>query len=211
MTTSGLPIPAYEFGSNGPRTLIVGGVHGDESEGVKAAFGLLQQFGQSFPFALRLTLVPALNLDGVLAQTRLNARGVDLNRNLPTSDWITDVANPRYYPGTQANSESENHALLSYLETHKPRFIMSLHSWKPCLNVNGKCRKQAEAIATLTSYEIIDSIGYPTPGCLGTFAGIEHEMPTLTYEIERGLSTAEILRVHVPAMIEALKVTERPI
>jgi hypothetical protein len=33
-------------------------------------------------------------------------------------------------------------------------------------------------------------------------------MPTLTYEIQRGLESAEILRVHVPAIEEALKVSE---
>jgi hypothetical protein len=33
-------------------------------------------------------------------------------------------------------------------------------------------------------------------------------MPTLTYEIERGLNPQEIIKKHVPAILEALKVTE---
>ena len=45
---NGLPIPAYQFGNQGPETLILGGVHGDEPEGVIAAHGLLDLFFKDF-------------------------------------------------------------------------------------------------------------------------------------------------------------------
>lgn len=207
-SASGLPIPAYKFGTSGAQVLVLGGVHGDEVEGVIAAHALLEHFDRSFDYKLQLTLVPAFNLDGVLARTRVNARGVDLNRNLPTDDWTKNVAEVRYYPGPSASSEPESQALVSFLDQHKPEFILSLHSWKPCLNINGNCRKQAEEIRKYTGYEIVETIGYPTPGCLGTFAALEREMPTLTYEIERGLATEPILRIHVPAILEGIKVTQ---
>jgi murein peptide amidase A len=205
----GLPLTAYRFGSIGPKVLVLGGVHGDEIEGVIAAQGLLNRFIESFPYRLQLTLVPMFNMDGVLRRTRSNAAGIDLNRNLPTKDWTSDVANPRYFPGKQANSEPENQALVSYLETERPTFILSLHSWKPMLNINGNCRREAEEIAKHTGYIIEETIGYPTPGCLGTYSGLEREMPTITYEIERGLNDQAILDIHVPAICEALKVVEQ--
>ena len=59
-----------------------------------------------------------------------------------------------------------------------------------------------------TGYSIEESIGYPTPGCLGTYCGLEREMPTLTYEIERGLAAEDIFKTHIPAIWESLKVTE---
>lgn len=208
-TSTDLPIPAYRFGQSGPRVLILGGVHGDEIEGVWAGFGLLKHFAENFPYKLQLTLVPAFNLDGVLARERRNARKVDLNRNLPTDDWTSEVATERYFPGTSANSEPENQALVNHLEKEKPEFILSLHSWKPMLNINGECRAEAEEIKRHTGYIIEETIGYPTPGCLGTYAGLEREMPTLTYEIERGLDQDSILRIHVPAILESLKVTEK--
>lgn len=208
-TSNGLPIPAYQWDTQYPHVLIVGGVHGDESEGVVASYGLLNEFTRSFPFKLKLTLLPMLNLDGVLAKTRQNANGVDLNRNLPTQDWTPEVLNPRYFPGTKPNSEPENQALTYFIQTQKPRIIYSLHSWHPLLNVNGKCKKEAEAINKLTGYPVQEEIGYPTPGCLGTYCGLERDIPTLTYEIERGLAPKEIIRVHVPAILEALKTTER--
>ncbi len=207
-TYNSLPIIAHEFGSQGPSVLILAGVHGDESEGVIAAHGLLDSFTQSFPYKLHLTIIPAFNLDGVIAGQRKNANGVDLNRNLPTSDWSPEIASERYHPGGEAGSEPETQALLRFLDRCKPRFIISLHSWKPMLNINGKCDQEAQIISELTGYEIKESIGYPTPGCLGTYSGLERNTPTLTYEIERGLSTEETLRVHPPAILEALKITE---
>jgi protein MpaA len=208
-TSTGLPIPAYRFAGGGPNILILGGVHGDEIEGVWCAHGLLKSFAENFPYHLNLTLVPALNLDGVLARERRNGRMIDLNRNLPTKDWTNVVATERYFPGPAANSEPESQALVDFLAKEKPRFILSLHSWKPMLNINGDCRAEAEVIAKHTGYRIEETIGYPTPGCLGTYAGLEREMPTLTYEIERGLSQERVLAEHVPAILEALKTSEK--
>ncbi len=207
-TATGLSIPVYEFGLSGPQVLILGGVHGDEREGVEAAYGLVAKWSRAYPFKLRMTVMPAFNLDGVIRSTRGNARGVDLNRNMATKDWTSHVATPRYNPGPRADSEPETRMLVKWLGENEPVFILSLHSWKPMLNVNGACRPEAEAISALTGYIIEESIGYPTPGCLGTYTGLERGIPTLTYEIERGLATEEILRVHIPAIEEALKVTE---
>jgi protein MpaA len=207
-SANGLPIPGYEFGSAGPTVLILGGVHGDEHEGVEACLGLLQRWSRSFPFRMRVYMIPALNIDGVLRHQRVNGNGVDLNRNMATNDWSAEVANPRYNPGPAANSEPETRALIQLIERIKPVFLLSLHSWHPVLNVNGACMPEASAIAQRTGYKISESIGYPTPGCLGSYCGLERDMPTLTYEIERGLSTAAILQTHVPAIEEALQVTE---
>jgi protein MpaA len=209
-TALGLSIPAFRWEGGGPEVLVLGGVHGDEVEGVIAAWGVYDAIVQGrFKPVLNLTLVPALNLDGATLKTRTNGRGVDLNRNLPSNDWNPQAFNDRYPPGPSANSEPENQALTQWLSAHSPRFVLSLHSWKPLLNVNGDCSPEAEILAQRTGYSIEPSIGYPTPGCLGTYAGLERGMPTLTYEIERGLSAAEVLRVHVPAILEALQASEK--
>ncbi|XGC82317.1 M14 family zinc carboxypeptidase [Bdellovibrio bacteriovorus] len=207
-TSKGMPVVAYEFKNGGPEVLILGGVHGDEVEGVIAAQELLKHFASAFPYKLNLTLVPQFNFEGVIFKTRGNGNGVDLNRNLPTKDWSPEVKTPRYHPGPAAGSESENKGLMKYLDEKKPAFILSLHSWHPVLNVNGDCRKVAEILAAKTGYKIDDDIGYPTPGCLGTYTGLERGYPTITYEIERGLSAEKIIEVHVPAIMESLKALE---
>ena len=207
-TSSGLPIPGYKFGNQGKKILILGGVHGDESEGVIAAHGLLDKFFDTFSFKLTVYLVPTFNLDGVLAQTRTNANGVDLNRNLPTQDWSPEVKTLRYHPGPKPLSESENQGLVSFIQDEKPDFILTLHSWNPMLNTNGDCVNFAKVISNYTGYTIEQDIGYPTPGSLGTYAGSELKIPTLTYEIERGIKTTNILTIHVPAILEAMKTLE---
>ena len=211
-TASQLPIPAYRFGkspdSTSARVLVLGGVHGDEIEGIWGGLGLLQSFADSFEFDLSLILVPCLNIDGMIHRERRNINKIDLNRNMATRDWTSNVASERYFPGLESNSEPETRALISCLEIFKPNLIISLHSWKPMLNVNGNCQAEAQAIADHTGYVIEETIGYPTPGCLGTYAGIERNMPTITYEIERGLDQQSVLRIHIPAIRMALKVTE---
>jgi protein MpaA len=205
----GMAIPAYRFGNAGAPVLILGGVHGNEIEGTTTAFGLLRHFAQKFTYKLRLTLVPAFNIDGVINQQRINGHNVDLNRNLPTKDWNPKAFDPKYPPGPNPNSEPENQALVKFLEVEKPKFILSLHSWNPLLNVNGDCMAEANVLQKITQYEIKEEMGYPTPGCLGTYAGLERNMPTLTYEIQRGLALDKVLAIHVLAILEMLKTTEK--
>lgn len=187
--------------------LILGGVHGDEVEGVILANAILAKLFERNPFDFLITLVPAFNIDGVLAKTRGNANGVDLNRNLPTQDWSPVATTPRYQPGPAPLSEIENVALVDFLKNEKPDFIISLHSWKPLLNINDPnnsivCREVASKIAAVTGDVIEPTIGYSTPGCLGTYAAYENGIPTLTYEIERGLSATNVVQKHLDACFE---------
>lgn len=216
-TQLNIPIHGYNFkpkSSISPTTgkkahvLIIGGVHGDEPEGVVAAKGLLEHFRASYEFDLFITVVPEFNPEGILTGQRMNSNKVDLNRNLPTKDWSPVAAKERYYPGPSALSEKENQALVKFLKENKIDLIISMHAWNPMLNVNGDI-PEAKIISELTGYKIEPDIGYPTPGSLGTYAGFENAIPTLTYEIQNDLSFDQIMRVHVPAIIEGLKETVR--
>lgn len=209
ISSLGTPITAFRIPKAGaPRVLVLGGVHGDESEGVIGALSLLEQ-AKSLP--VDLTIVPLFNVDGVLRSTRVNGRGVDLNRNLPTKDWNAQTLNPRYPPGPHANSESENQALTERIDRDSYDFILSLHSFKnPTLNVNGDCDEIAAVISKATGYAPSKDMGYPTPGCLGTYTGHEKQIPTLTYELLRGMPSSEIVSKHVPAILQSFsKVKKR--
>lgn len=204
-----LPIFSHSFGKKGPCVLILAGVHGDEPEGVYVAFGLLEDFLKTFPYQLKLTIIPIFNPDGVFSSKRTNSHNVDLNRNLPTKDWSVKALKPRYQPGPKACSESENQALVQWIKVSQPKLILSLHSWKPMINTNGDCQPEAGILARATGYRVTDDIGYPTPGSLGDYCGRERQIPTITYEIERGLSASLCLKLHVPAIKKALYETEK--
>ncbi len=68
---------------SGPRILAIGCIHGDECAGIAA---VRRAYFCRRPEAGDLIVVRNLNPDGLALGTRLNGRGVDLNRNF-ASDW----------------------------------------------------------------------------------------------------------------------------
>jgi murein peptide amidase A len=82
-SAQGREIVAVEVAGANPRTavLVVGCIHGNEPAGIAIARALMQV---QPPRGVALWIVPDLNPDGVAADTRQNANGVDLNRNFPT-------------------------------------------------------------------------------------------------------------------------------
>lgn len=195
ISAGGNPIYGKRFTLGKRRVLFLGGVHGNETEGVAATQGFFDEFiaaGKSPTAQSDLFFVPVVSPDGFLACSRHNGNGVDLNRNMATKDWKKNERGEKYYSGPEANSEPETKLLLKILEDFKPEFILSLHSWKPMFNINGPARPYAEKMHERLGYEITEDIGYPTPGSLGTYAGWERQIPTITFEIERGLPLAEV-------------------
>jgi protein MpaA len=55
-----------------------------------------------------------------------------------------------------------------------------------------------------TGYIVSDDIGYPTPGSLGTWAGWERKIPTITLEIERDSTQETIWRTHKDGLLAGL-------
>jgi protein MpaA len=51
------------------------------------------------------------------------------------------------------------------------------------VNFDGNAKDIAEKISEIINYPVQESIGYPTPGSFGTFAGIERNIPTITLEL----------------------------
>ena len=169
----------------------------------------LAKYHRIFPYKLQIRLIPILNMDGVLAQTRWNEGRVDLNRNLPTQDWMPQTATPRYYPGPFANSEPENQALTKTIEEFRPQLIISFHSFSRwMINVNGDCYSEANLLHDITGYPIHEDIGYPTPGSLGTYAGQERKIPTITYELKRGQKLSGLIPLHLKALHECLQLIQ---
>lgn len=144
---------------------------------------------------------------------------MDLNRNLPTKNWtnqpsgpeesnhptkIKDLEKNRYNPGPNPCSETENKTLVEWIENSKPKLIITLHSWKPMIITTGNCLPEAKIISEMIGYKLTDDIGYPTPGSLGDYCGLERNIPVITYEAARGGTIKEALSVHVPAIEKAL-------
>jgi murein peptide amidase A len=180
----GLSIPVYKTDIKAQKYLyLLGGVHGDEVEGVYVLKELFQWLKLEHSLKdLPMIVIPILNVDGYRTQSRVNAHLVDLNRNLPTKDWSGTFAQPKYNPGSKPLSEPENQFLVKLMDKYKPGLIISFHTWKPILNYNGDCKDVAEFFSSFNKYEMASDIGYPTPGSLGTFAVEKYNSPVLTFE-----------------------------
>ena len=181
-TIEGRNIPALVTTQKGKKYLyLIAGTHGDEIEGAYVLEKLLNWPGllaTSYP----IVVIPILNKDGHHQKKRLNARGVDLNRNYPSDDWSPEIHAPQYHPGEYPLSEPENIFLDNLFKKYPPGFTISFHSWKPIINYNGNCRKEAEFLSGFNSYPVQEDLGYPVPGSLGNYLPQKYHSPVITFE-----------------------------
>jgi protein MpaA len=194
-------------GKNGnyKKMLLIGGVHGDEIEGIFLVEKYLEKLKQTLcPEGLDILIIPIFNPDGHKKNQRKNHNSIDLNRNLPTSDWTNKSDEEKYYPGESAASEPESLLMVAIIDEFMPDIIISCHSWKPMLNYNGPSKKLAEEMSRANGYPVVDNVGYPTPGALGTYAGREKQIPTITFEVERKIDPEKNLQLNIPAIDNAI-------
>ncbi|MBX3040564.1 MAG: succinylglutamate desuccinylase/aspartoacylase family protein [Bdellovibrionaceae bacterium] len=190
-TALGTPIPLYrkDHTTIGHSLLFIGGVHGDEPEGVRLAEDLLSWIQGALKLKKPLKdwiLIPDINPDGSRLKQRMNGRGVDLNRNFPSKDWSPEAKGPRYFPGPHPGSEPEVQALVKLIQEERPQVIVHFHSWEPCVVYSGDGRLWAETIAQGTGYEVREDIGYPTPGSLGQYGSLDLGLPVICVEAQEG-------------------------
>jgi protein MpaA len=185
-STEGRPIwGAAQAGEPAP-LLVVGGVHGDEPSSVEAVVGLARRLAAA-PLGGPLVLVPALNPDGLARNLKNSARDVDLNRNFPARNWNPDHA-PGYSPGAQPLSEPETRVIAELVRAHAPRGVVAVHAPFACVNYDGppSAAMWAEQVAAACGWPARGDIGYPTPGSLGSWLGVDLALPVLTLELPPG-------------------------
>jgi hypothetical protein len=124
-----------------------------------------------------------LNVDGYARNTRVNGRGVDLNRNYPSKSWSPDYEKERYFPGKEPGSEAEVKAVVGLLKDFQPRVVIHCHSWKPMVVCAGEPGlRDAERLSKASGYEVKPEIGYPTPGSLSQFGWWDNKIPVICIE-----------------------------
>ena len=130
-------------------------------------------------------MLPCLNKSGFDKGSRVNANGVDLNRNFPTKNWEKTDKN-EFYGGDKPASESETKFLIDLINNYSPKIILTLHAPFKVVNYDGgeDAKKVAEDISKLIDYPVEGDIGYPTPGSFGTWAGVERGISTITLELD---------------------------
>lgn len=171
--------------------MFLAGVHGDEKNGVRVAYELVEELAgmdEASLEGIRFIVMPLANPDGYELGTRKNARGIDINRNFPTRDFGTGEKDPghKFYGGTTPASEPETLAIMETVESYRPRIIISIHEPMSCVNYNGPSARLARRISRLTGLPAVGDIGYPCPGSMGTYYGKERRIPLITLELPDG-------------------------
>jgi murein peptide amidase A len=165
-SVAGRDITAYRMGDpKGRAVLLIGVIHGDEAKG----FGITQLIRtMPTPPGTDLWIIDSINPDGQAADTRYNANGVDLNRNV-SYNWT-------YIPKTSDDSESsgdapadqpETQALQNFVKEIKPRITIFWHQDANRVSPGG-----ARPAIPLKFAELVGLSSASTPctgGCTGTF------------------------------------------
>jgi len=175
------------------RVLVVGGIHGDELSSASVALHWIG-LAQAAPSQTHWRFIPALNPDGLFSRPsrRVNANGVDLNRNFPTPNWKRDAPiywekrthkDPRRWPGKTPLSEPESKFLFDEMQRFKPDLIVSIHAPYGVLDFDGPLVPPVH-LGRL----YLDQVGI-FPGSLGHYGGVHKGMPVVTIELPNALKT----------------------
>ena len=203
-----IPLNVYLPESGSADVVILSSIHGDEAETTVVVSEALR----CLPVRdLRAAVILCGNPDGIVRGTRGNARGVDLNRNFPTSNWsadpvcyksrANDARDIALSPGSKPASEPETTALLSLLERLKPRGVVTLHSALACVDDSGASHLGRQ-LADRCALPFLTEIGYPTPGSMGTWAS-ERGLNLVTLELEDA-SLYTLKDRHVPILMDLM-------
>lgn len=178
-------------GEAGLRVLVLGGIHGDEMSSVSLVYhwiALARQGVADMPHGVHWRFVPSLNPDGLFAapSKRVNAHGVDLNRNFPTPRWSRDAKDywekrtrrdPRRWPGKTPLSEPESQYVVDQIAQFKPHLIVSVHAPFGVLDFDGPTVPPSR-LGRL----YLDQVGI-YPGSLGNYGGVHKGVPVVTIEL----------------------------
>lgn len=175
------------------RVLVVGAIHGDELSSASVALHWIQHAVRT-PSNAHWRFIPALNPDGLLARParRINANGVDLNRNFPTPNWQRDAKvywekrtrkDPRRWPGPNPLSEPESRYLHEEMARFQPHLIVSIHAPYGVLDFDGPGVPPPQ-LGRL----YLDQVGI-FPGSLGHYGGVHQGMPVVTVELPNAFRT----------------------
>jgi protein MpaA len=172
------PIMCLELGNGSDVTFIMATIHGNEAAGTPLV-RRLSWYLREHPAVLdgrKVVLMAVANPDGMVNDTRYNARGVDLNRNFEAANRINTKQT-----GLLPLSEPEAVIIKRLIQEYKPDRIVSIHQPLSCIDYDGPARMLADRMGQYCALQV-KKLG-ARPGSLGSYAGLTLGIPIITFEM----------------------------
>ncbi len=202
------PIELITIGTGEEKVMIIATIHGNEDAGTPLVYKLLDKLRARPDFLAGRTvlIVPLANPDGYALRTRFNASGIDLNRNFPASNRINNEVH-----GQQGLTEPESRILYDLVLAYQPMRIVSIHQPLYCLDYDGPGEDIARHMGRYCSLPV-KKLG-SRPGSMGSFVGIEQNIPIITMELAKedsALTAAQLWDTYGRALLAAITYPEQP-
>ena len=182
----GGPLRIFRYGHGPNVTLLFSAIHGDEPNTAPLLENLVEYLDANPKVYADATVIvcPVVSPEGWRARTRPNGQGIDANRNF-IFNFAPDrpQAHSPYFRGRKSLQTPEALALQHLVSSYRPDKIVAVHSPFDLINYDGPAADLAEAMHGANQQGIAPSIGYPTPGSFGTYAGLYLGIPTITLEL----------------------------
>lgn len=207
-SVKGRPLIVQTLGEGKDTILIMATIHGSEPAGTPLVEHLINhlRYNRNLLEGRRVVFLPVANPDGMSANTRENARRIDLNRNFETPNRVNDETN-----GLRPLSEPESRALQSLIKEYNPDRIVSIHQPLTCIDYDGPGRALATRMAQYCNLPV-KKIG-ARPGSLGSYTGDTLGIATITLELpaEASKDSEEVLwDKYGKALLAAVLYPEHP-
>jgi murein peptide amidase A len=190
-------------GNRDHRLLVVGSIHGDEREGHE----VIRRLRRRRPnVRVALWTVKSVNPDGANAHRRVNARGVDLNRNFPYRWRAAEPPGSDYYQGPEPASEPETRAVMRLIRHMEPDVTIWLH--QPWGQVLAPCRGSAAAerlYAGIARMELNRCRGQHLPGTATSWQERRIGGTAFVVELDASELTDPEVRRHARAVVKVAR------
>lgn len=226
-TVEGREIFAYHFAQGAPlKILFMAGIHGNEVGTVKLMHKLVNFLnGRKAFMGVDVFVLPCLNLDGLAKAVeepdylhggkvgRLNANGVDLNRNFASKNfesenqWYFGNKYRRVYCGDEPFSEPETRGLADFIEREKIQVIYSFHSRgeEVCGSKDRLAQELVKDFAKKSGYRYVSDEDWSKLHLTGTMKEWCEEKGLSYVEVECGSRWASGWEDQREAIISAIK------